>query len=271
MSDAWISDALEQTWSSIYLLLRARDEAEFSRPTPCPGWSVKDIVAHLIGWERYYNEGFVPVPDAGDRSHVKNALGAMNEGFIDLMRTRTGAEVLGEFAIETARSLERLRGENSNDFDRIITSPLGLTATYRSRMETRIFDSWIHLQDLRDALLEPADDHSMGEEVVLARFEASLPEVIRGAMELEGGDVVRINLSGRMARSLTFRCFADRVEPVEFASESPVFELTTPIALFWRRCAGRISADALLGASATLVRGNVVLAVALADRLATTP
>jgi hypothetical protein len=45
-------------------------------------------------------------------------------------------------------------------------------------------------------------------------------------------------------------------------------ELTTPVALFWRRAAGRISADAFLRASATDVRGDEELARSFAEALA---
>ena len=44
-------------------------------------------------------------------------------------------------------------------------------------------------------------------------------------------------------------------------------EITTPVALFWRRAAGRISAAAFLSASATDVRGDHAMASDLADAL----
>jgi hypothetical protein len=44
--------------------------------------------------------------------------------------------------------------------------------------------------------------------------------------------------------------------------------LTTPVSLFWRRAAGRITANALLNASATDVRGDAVLATSFAEALA---
>lgn len=270
MSDAWIADALEETWGTIYHLIDTFPQEFFDWATPCPGWSIRDIVCHLIGWERYYNEGFVPNTKSVRGEFIKNELGVLNQGFILSMRSIAPHQLRGLFGIETARSLVRLRNLTEEDYDQIVVSPLGESSTYRFRMETRIFDSWIHMQDLRDAMLRPDDDHTMGEEVVMARFEASLPGVIRSALELRNGELVRINLSGRLARSLTFRCLENGVAPVEYASEAPVLEMTTPIALFWRRCAGRISADAFLGEESTHVRGNVVLAVALADALATT-
>jgi hypothetical protein len=31
------------------VLLRSLDEQHWSRPTDCPGWTVTDIVAHMVG------------------------------------------------------------------------------------------------------------------------------------------------------------------------------------------------------------------------------
>jgi hypothetical protein len=54
---------------------------------------------------------------------------------------------------------------------------------------------------------------------------------------------------------------------VQNSDLAPTLEFTTPIALFWRRAAGRISASALLSASATDVRGDHVLAEHFAEAL----
>jgi len=51
------------------------------------------------------------------------------------------------------------------------------------------------------------------------------------------------------------------------STDAPTLEITTPVALFWRRAAGRISAAAFLAASATDVRGDHTAAGAFADAL----
>jgi hypothetical protein len=58
-----------------------------------------------------------------------------------------------------------------------------------------------------------------------------------------------------------------RASALSDSAETPTFEITTPVALFWRRAAGRISAAAFLAASATDVRGDHVAARAFADAL----
>jgi uncharacterized protein (TIGR03083 family) len=54
-------------------LLRGLDEADWSKPTACAQWSVKDIVAHLLdtGLRRLSSgrDGFMPAPEGGIASY----------------------------------------------------------------------------------------------------------------------------------------------------------------------------------------------------------
>ena len=44
MAYEWISDALDETWSSIDQTLRPREPEAYNLPTPCPGWRVHDVL-----------------------------------------------------------------------------------------------------------------------------------------------------------------------------------------------------------------------------------
>ena len=78
---------------------------------------------------------------------------------------------------------------------------------------------------------------------------------------------MRVNLSGRLARSVLIGVVDGRAVPMSESDATPTLEISTPVALFWRRAAGRISAAAFLAASATDVRGSHALASAFADAL----
>jgi hypothetical protein len=191
----------------------------------------------------------------------------MNEAYVQSFRTLAGPEVLELFRVTTERSLELLRTLNDAQWEKVGWSPEG-DRPYHRLQETRVLDSWIHLQDIRDALLEPGDDHGPGEEIVINRFEAALPYVFAKRAQASEGTLARINLSGRLARSVILRVEGGRAQTVTSTAAVPNFEITTPAALFWRRAAGRISADAFLRASATDVRGSTSLARAFANGLA---
>jgi uncharacterized protein (TIGR03083 family) len=262
----WIVDALDETWQSIDRTLRGREPEDYDRPTPCPGWSVRDILSHLIGFELMLRGEPVPAYEGEWPAYVKNPIGEFNEAFVAAYRTMPSDDLLTLFRETARRSVERLRVLTDAQWEKVGWSPEG-ERPYHRFQETRVLDSWIHLQDIRDALLEPADDHGPGEEIVVNRFEAALPYVLGKRAGVKDGTTVRVNLTGRLARTVLLRVDGGRAKAVESMSETPSLELTTPVALFWRRAAGRISAAAFLRASATVVQGDVDLAVALADGL----
>jgi uncharacterized protein (TIGR03083 family) len=263
----WIVDALDQTWSSVDRTLRDRDPDVFELATPCPGWRVRDVLSHLFGFELMLRGEPVPTYQGEWPPHVKNPIGEFNEAWVQASRSLSGTEVLDIFRRTTQESLERLRALSDEDWEKVGWSPEG-ERPYHRFQETRVLDSWIHLQDIRDALLEPTDDHGPGEEIVINRFEAALPFVVGKKVGAPEGTYLRINLSGRLARSILLVVRDGRASTLEASDETPDLELTTPVALFWRRAAGRISADAFLRASATDVRGDEELAKCVADSLA---
>ncbi len=267
MAYEWIVDALEATWDSVDRVLRDRPAEAYLVATPCPGWSVQDVLAHLLGFESALNGEPAPEFTGPYPEYVRNDIGRLNEAYVAYYRDASGPDVLARFRKATATSLERLRGLSDEAWEAIGWSPEG-DRPYHRFMETRVLDSWIHLQDIRDALLEPADDHGPGEEIVVNRFEAALPYVVGKRMSAPEGFRLRLNVSGRAGRSVTVAVEDGRARAVPSVDGEVAVEVTTPVALFWRRAAGRITADAFLRASATDVRGDREAARAFAEGLA---
>ncbi len=70
MAYEWIVDALDETWSSIDRTLRDRGPEVYELETPCPGWSVRDVLSHLIGFEKMLRGEPVPPHEGAWPSHV---------------------------------------------------------------------------------------------------------------------------------------------------------------------------------------------------------
>jgi uncharacterized protein (TIGR03083 family) len=262
----WISDALEETWLTIDRVVRPQPPEKFHAQTACPGWDVQDVLSHLLGFEMMIHGAPVPVYEGPWPEYVRNPIGEINECFVQAYRIQPGVEVLNTFRDVAATSIQTLRSLDDDAWEKVGWSPEG-ERPYHRFQETRVLDSWIHLQDIRDALLEPADDHGAGEEIVINRFEGALPFIIGKKMGAHEGTVIHINLSGRLARTIVLAVENGRAVVVPNSDLVPTLEFTTPVALFWRRAAGRISAAALLNSSATDVRGNHELAQDFAEAL----
>jgi uncharacterized protein (TIGR03083 family) len=270
MAYDWIIEALEDTWSSTEHTLQGRSERDFDALTSCPGWNVRDIVNHLTGTELFLNGASIPDVTEPSPPYVKNSLGKDNEAFVASRRHLGVADVLADFHEATGATLSRLRALSSAEWEKVAPSPTGPRPLHQFQ-ETRVLDSWIHLQDVRDALLEPADDHGLGEEIVINQFEAALPYVWAKRAAAPEGALLRINLRGRQGRSIQVQVRDARGVAMPSSDEVPAVELSTAVALFWRRMAGRINAEAFLGASATVVRGDRSLTRRLAEALNVLP
>ena len=71
--------------------------AQWERSTDCPGWTVKDQLAHLASIERMLLGDEAPPPLDEKPGHVRNAIGEINEAWIDHYRTAGGPDVLAGF------------------------------------------------------------------------------------------------------------------------------------------------------------------------------
>ncbi len=84
----------EDVWSDVISVCDGLTGEQWAYPTDCPGWSVQDNVAHMIGTERML-AGDQPGAgeDTGEAPHVRNDIGKANERWIATYRAlaRRGA------------------------------------------------------------------------------------------------------------------------------------------------------------------------------------
>jgi hypothetical protein len=198
---------------------------------------VRDVVSHLLGFQLLLQGDRVPEFEGPFPEHVHNAIGEINEAFVQSRRNTPGREVLDEFHEVARDALARLRALSEEEWDKVGWSPEGDRPHHRFQ-ETRV-----------------------------NRFESSLPYVLAKKMGSPDGTTLQVNLSGRQARTILLEVTSGRAGAVASLSTPATLEISTPVALFWRRSAGRISAEAFLRASSTNVRGDRSLAESFAANL----
>jgi uncharacterized protein (TIGR03083 family) len=169
--------SLASVWSTIADLCRGLDEASWDTPTECPGWSVKDNVAHLIGIESLLLGEPTPDVEVGDAPHVRNDFGRNNEVWVESFRAQKGDDVLAAFEAVAARRLEVLRAMSRAEWDAETFTPEG-PAPYRRFMVIRVFDCWYHEQDIREALDVPGGLEGPVADIALGNLERGLSYVV---------------------------------------------------------------------------------------------
>ena len=244
---ARVIGALIEEWRALDDLLSGLDDAAWSTATPLPGWSVQDVVAHVIGTEAALSgePAPEPVPDSEPPAHVRNDIGALNERWVASLRSSSPAEVLGRFREVTRHRTAVLEAMGDEEFAAPSWTPVG-QATYGRFMEIRVFDCWLHEQDIRDGLGLPG--HGDG-----ACAELSIDEIVRALGYLVGkragapdGSSVTIELTGPVRRTVHV-AVDGRAAVVEALSGPATATIRLPSDVFVRLAGNRVEPDSVLG------------------------
>ena len=258
---------LGREWSAIADLLAGLDENAWSRPA-LPGWDVHDVLAHLIGTERTLAGAQHPdIPADGDAGeHVRNDIGRVNEAWIVALRDRPDADLLADFRAVTAERLASLRAMPAEEFYAPSWTPAG-QATYARFMQIRIFDCWMHEQDIRAAVGTPGHEGGPVAEQALDEVVAAIGYIVGKRGRAPDGSSVRIRLTGPVERDLHV-VVDGRARAVEAIDGEPTASLALSSSLFMRLAGGREDAEAALGRIE--LGGDPALARQLATNLAYT-
>ncbi|CAM3064719.1 maleylpyruvate isomerase family mycothiol-dependent enzyme [Prescottella defluvii] len=197
-------DALSEQWAVLDDVLSTVEGDAWITPTALPGWTVRDIVSHIIGTESMLS-GLEPPPTAIDvhtLPHVRNEIGALNERWVEGLRAHTGQQILTMFREITSSRLEVLGAMTQADFDAAALTPVG-PATYGRFMRIRLFDCWVHEHDIRDALgAPPGDEGGSRGELAFTEIAGALGFIVGKLGHAPDGARVTFELSGPLARAI---------------------------------------------------------------------
>jgi uncharacterized protein (TIGR03083 family) len=236
-----VVDALDDVWDHLLELAGELSDADWDRRTRCPGWTVKDLYAHVLGTESMLLGRQAPEVEVGEAPHVRNDIGRFNEAWIVAWRDRPPADLLDELrsVIEERRAV--LSAMTDADWDEVGFTPAGQD-THGRFMRIRVFDQWIHEQDARMALARPGHLRGPALEVTLDELGASLGFVVGKRAGAPDGSAVRIEVTGPTER--TFDVVVDgRAALVEDLDRDPDVTLRVPLPVFIALAAGREGAD----------------------------
>ena len=207
-------NALAETWEALAEVSSALSGTEWALPTECPGWDVKDQLSHLIGIERAIMGEPVPEWSGPLGDHVKNDFAATNERFVAVRRAFPGPSVRAEFVEVTATRLAQMDALSAESWAAVGYSPLG-DVPHAEFMGVRVFDSWVHEQDVRRALDRPGGDGNIASEISLDHVQRAMPFVVGKKAGCADGTAVRFDVAGpgRDARAFTIAVDGGRAHP----------------------------------------------------------
>ena len=236
------------TWDSLDRLLTGLSEQQWQAPTPLPGWTVHNVVAHIIGTESVLHGISTPEADidVSTLAHVRNDVGVANECWVRYLSAESGDDLQQRFRALTADRRKRLSDMSVDDWNAPTLTPVG-PDSYGRFMRVRVFDCWMHEHDIRDALNQPASDAELAgpaARLVLDETATSMGFVVGKLGKAPDGSRVAIELTGPLAR--TIHVLVDgRASVVEdFGGQEPTATIRLDGVLFTRLGGGRAGAGA---------------------------
>lgn len=241
-------EAFEQAASAVIDLGTSCRDADFEKPTECPGWTVKDQISHLVGSEKRLAGVATPRAEVTDQPHIRNKTGLINEQDVEARRHQPGHEVVAELADYLPQRMEQLREVQGPEV--IVGGVHGPETTLREHLTDRTAEFWCHGQDIRVALDRPGDLDTPAAAVFVETALAALPRVVVEA-GIAPGRAVIVDVTGPLMARDGVRVWVDEdnspsAEPLfsgqdrhdgEEPEDVTTIQLTTDA--FTRRVAGR--------------------------------
>jgi len=229
------------SWDAIDALLAGLSDEQWQTPTSLPGWTVHDVVAHIAGTELMLVGTPTPEVEVVGRDYVHNDIGALNERWVEHLRSESPAGMLATFRDVTARRRAMLSAMPVEEWNTVTFTPAG-PDSYGRFMRVRIFDCWMHEHDIRDAVgRPPADDGLTGADSRLAIDEmtASMPFVVAKKGQAPAGSRVLITLTGPLAREIRVAVDGRAALVEDFGGAEPTIGITLDGLQFSRLAGGR--------------------------------
>jgi uncharacterized protein (TIGR03083 family) len=193
-------------WDSIDALLDGLPESGWQAATPLPGWCVKAVASHIIGTESFLAGVAAPEPDidVSALDHVRNDIGVLNECWVRHLSAESGAGVLQRLRAVTNDRRAALTSLPDEEWNALMPTPVG-PESYGRFMRVRVFDCWMHEQDMREALVRPSSDDELGgvaSQLALDEIAATMGYVVGKRAKAPDGSRILFELTGPLARNI---------------------------------------------------------------------
>jgi len=259
-------DALESTVDGVTDACTGLTAEQWALPTGCPGWSVQDNLAHLVGLESVLISGVEPDHElVGEFPHAKGPVGEYMERHVDFRRALPAEAILTEFTAVFLGRIMKLRALPDGAFDEPARGPMGSMSPLGRMLGIRVFDIWAHEQDIRRAVGRPGGYDSLAAAVSFDRCTAFAGAAM--ADRMPDGSTLVWQLEGRYAGVHAWSFADGKGTRLDDAPAQPTLRLTADSETFMVLCCGRADARP----QDVRVEGDAALAAAILDDPGITP
>ena len=253
--------AWHDTARGVVALCRQFRAEEWARPTDCPRWTVREVVAHLaaIESELVIGSGFAGEGNGREVPPAYTQLG------VDARADQAPERLVEELAAAIEDRVTQLRGA---DWAQPPRAPGGLAWDWDTLLRNRVIDVWVHEQDIRRAVGRPGGLDSAGARVTVTAFAMAMPYVLGKKVAPGPGTAAVWKVDGPTAVTIAARVGENgRAVAVDPPPADADVWLRMDTEAFGLLCAGRREPSSLDIA----VHGDSALAARVLDAMTVTP
>ncbi len=236
-----ILTGLFASWDALEALLSGLNEEQWEKPTSLPGWTVHDVVAHIVGTEALLSGTPTPESDGPRPDYVHNDIGALNEAWVEHLRPESPDSMMAKFREITTRRKAALSAMSADEWNTVTFTPVG-PDSYGRFMRVRIFDCWVHEHDIRDAVgrtAGPDDLNGPDTRLALDELASGMGFVVGKKGRAPEGSRVLLRLTGPVAREIRVAVDGRAAVVEDFGGAEPTVVVTMDGLQFTRLAGGR--------------------------------
>ncbi len=237
---------------------------QWELPTDCPGWTVKDVVAH--------NAHLEYVQSTGDDVDTTALTGVVSSDYtaagVEARRNHTAAEIVEEFGTAVDLRIQALQTlpEDPQSVPEITPGNIGWS--WDTLLRNRAVDMWVHEQDIRRAIDKPGDMDSPGAYITTNTFVFGMPYVLGKKSKAAAGTTFVWRVHGEVPLEFAAEIGADgRAHQLKETPAEPTAAVSMSTEAFTTIAAGRRPAAAYEVA----VEGDHALANNVLTNMSVTP
>lgn len=194
-----VIETLFMEWDALGELVDQIDEHQWLQPSKLPHWSNFDILAHIIGTERFLL-GESPVEQVlPEGRQYANEIAKLNDQWVATLHSLSPAELVTYYHETIAIREDVLNRITESELEAIGWTPIG-QAPFRRFLQIRVFDCYVHEQDLRRSLGLPGHSSGRVAEFSMDEVERALGYIVGKQARLPQGASVQLQIDGGVQR-----------------------------------------------------------------------
>lgn len=256
--------AWRQSTAATLELCESLTAEQWMLPTDCPGWTVRDVIAHNAHLEH--------VLLTGDDLDATALTGVVSSQYttlgVEARRQRSTNELVEEFGAAVESRSAALQTLPADPQAIPAVTPGNIGWDWDTLLRNRALDIWVHEQDIRRAINRPGGMDSGGASIATMTFGFGMPFVLGKKVKAPPGSTFVWQVTGEVPLHVTAAVGDDgRASRLDSAPADPTAVVTMSTEAFTVLCAGRRRPDAY----PIKIEGDFTLADAVLANMSVTP